>query len=176
MMMYMVNRKLIHRSNAITISIFNYSSVEIGQKSDPVSIIVCCYCCSGTCLFCQYQLMMMYMVSRKLILRSNANTVSIFNYSSVEIGSKSNPVYIIEDTHLYFLLLEWYMLYYEYHLMMMSMGNRKLKHRPNAITISIFSYSSVEIAPKSDPVSIIVDTPLFVAIVVVVHVCFVNII
>jgi hypothetical protein len=59
--------------------------------------------------------------------------------------------------------------------MMMSMVNRKLIHRSNAITISIFNYSSVEIGPKSDPVSIIVDTSLFVAIVVVVHVCIVNI-
>jgi hypothetical protein len=56
------------------------------------------------------------------------------------------------------------------------MVNRKLIHRSNAITISIFNYSSVEIGPKSDPESIIVDTPLFVAMVVVVHVCIVNII
>jgi hypothetical protein len=60
--------------------------------------------------------------------------------------------------------------------MMMYLVNRKLIHRSNAITISIFNYSSVEIGSKSDPVSIIVDTPLFVAIVVVVHVCIVFII
>jgi hypothetical protein len=61
-------------------------------------------------------------------------------------------------------------------LMMMYMVNRKLIHRSNANTVSIFNYSSVEIGSKSDPVSIIVDTPLFVAYVVVVHVCIVNII
>jgi hypothetical protein len=60
--------------------------------------------------------------------------------------------------------------------MMMSMVNRKLMLRSNAITISIFNYSSFEIGPKSDPESIIADTPLFVAIVVEVHVCIVFII
>jgi hypothetical protein len=60
--------------------------------------------------------------------------------------------------------------------MMMYLVNRKLMQRSNAITISIFNYSIVEIGSKSDPVSIIVDTPLFVAYGVVVHVCIVFII
>jgi hypothetical protein len=43
-------------------------------------------------------------------------------------------------------------------------------HRSNAITICINIYSAVDVDPKYNSVSIIVDTPLLVAIVVVLHV------
>jgi hypothetical protein len=60
--------------------------------------------------------------------------------------------------------------------MMMFMMNINMIHRSNPIIISIFNYFVDEIAPKFNTVSIIADTPLFVAIVVEVHICIVIII
>jgi hypothetical protein len=53
---------------------------------------------------------------------------------------------------------------------MMSRLNIKLIHHLNTITICIDNYSDVDIDPKYNPVSNIVETPLLVAIVVVLHV------
>jgi hypothetical protein len=55
--------------------------------------------------------------------------------------------------------------------MMMSMMNINMIHRSIAITISIYNYSVVEIAPKVNTVSIEADTPLFVAFVFVAGTC-----
>jgi hypothetical protein len=102
MMMYLVNIKLMQRSNAITISIYNYWVVDIAPKFNTVSIIAysryttfCCYCCRGTCLYCIYHLMMMSRVIINMIHCSNVITISFYNYSVDEIAPKFNTVSII---------------------------------------------------------------------------------
>jgi hypothetical protein len=59
--------------------------------------------------------------------------------------------------------------------MMMSRVKVKLNHCSNAITICINNNSVDDIDPKYNPVSNILDTPLLVAIVIVLHVSIDNI-